>query len=449
MTTRRTYLPLPPMGRSLKYTEEYVCNFCSNPLTHVFCDLGHQPPSNSFLTKAQLEQPETYYPLKAYVCEKCWLVQVPETKKAMDIFNEDYVYFSSESQSNVQHAKEFADEMVRRFKLNENSQVMEIGSNDGYMLQFFKNKNIPNIGVDPSKKCTIEASKKGIFTFNTFFTSELASDIKFETEETNGLWKFDLICGINVLAHQPNINDFVEGVRIALKPDGVAVFEFPWLLKLVENMEFDTIYHEHFSYFSIKSLDKIFLAHGMQIFDIEKLDTHGGSLRIYIEHLPGNPDHKSPVLNPLIEWEWESEINTIDYYLGFQSKVQQIRRDFMEFIYSIPNDKVIVAYGAAAKGNTFLNYCGIHSDLIPLVVDRSPHKQDKYLPGSHIFVTNEEDGIVNLQPDYVLILAWNLKAEIMEQLKYVMTWGGKFVTAIPELLQYNISSDGTWKPWKL
>ena len=400
------------------------CNFCKSELTNVFCDLGFQPPSNFFLTKDQLEQPEVYYPLKAYVCEKCFLVQVPETKKAADIFNEDYVYFSSESPANVQHAKEFVDEMYNRFNPKT---VLEIGSNDGYMLQWWDKKPVMAWGLDPSRRLCEKAREKGCRAVHEPFSAYKATDI----------FQADFICGINVLAHQPDINDFVEGIRIALKPDGVAVFEFPWLLKLVENVEWDTIYLEHFSYFSMTTLMKIFSAHELEIFDVDKLNTHGGSLRIYVRHASKVNNYVSQDYdirkNSLLCLEGFAGADTINFYLGFNQRIQQVRRDFMEFIYSIPNDKVIVAYGAAAKGNTFMNYCGVKSDLIPLVVDRSPHKQDKYLPGSHIFVTNEEDGIINLQPDYVLILAWNLKAEIMEQLKYIRSWGGKFVVAIPNL----------------
>jgi SAM-dependent methyltransferase len=417
------------------------CNFCGSPLTNVFADLGFQPPSNSFLTKDQLEQSEVYYPLKSYVCEKCWLVQVPETKKAADIFNEDYVYFSSESPANVQHAKEFADEMVERFNPKT---VLEIGSNDGYMLQWFKEEGCDVLGIDPSIKCAKVSNNKGIKTYPTFFSTHMQweGNIGFDVPANHGSYHFfkpnaeyDLICGINVLAHQPDINDFVEGVKIALAHDGVAVFEFPWLLKLVENMEFDTIYHEHFSYFSLYVLEQIFHVHGLQIFDVQILPTHGGSIRIYATHID-NRNHFAHIdnLSRLGTVHcMESGIDDLDFYKDFQWKIVNIRHDFLDFIYNLPCDEVIVSYGAAAKGNTFLNYCGIHSDLIPLVVDRSPHKQDRYLPGSHVFVTNEEDGIVNLQPDYVLILAWNLKTEIMEQLKYVRSWGGKFVVAIPKL----------------
>jgi SAM-dependent methyltransferase len=401
------------------------CNFCKSELIHVFADLGFQPPSNSFLTKEQLLKPETYYPLTAYVCDKCYLVQVPETKMAKDIFSKNYPYFSSDSPSNVSHAKEFADIMVERFKPK---RVLEIGSNDGYMLQWFAKKDIRCYGIDPSPSPAQKALNVGFPTYLGFFGMEWSKML------IKDIGHFDLICGINVLAHQPDINDFVEGLRIALVPDGVIVMEFPWLVRTMEGMQFDQVYHEHFSYFSFTIIDTIFWEHGLEIFDIDELSGHGGSLRIYARHLLNRILPRSGKLIALMMKEKDAGILTLDYYFHFQSKVNDIKVNLMEFLYDVKfaEGATVVAYGAAAKANTFLNYCGIKPDLIDFIVDRSPHKQNLYCPGSHIPVVDESK-LKEVKPDYVLITAWNLKDEIMEQLKYIGEWGGKFIVAIPEL----------------
>ncbi len=407
------------------------CNFCKTELTHVFCDLGFNPPSNSFLSKNQLEEPEVYYPLKAYVCEKCWLVQVPESKKASEIFKEEYVYYSSESPANVAHAKELADALCGRFNPYA---VLEIGSNDGYMLQWFQRRGCFVQGVEPALGPATAAELNQIATHSVFFNSKYA-----ETSR-----QYDLIVSINTLAHQPDINDFVEGIKIALKPGGVTVHEFPWLLKTIEGLQFDQIYQEHYNYFSLKTICKIFEAHGLAVFDVDEIPEHGGSLRIYAQHIGG------PHMEPLYVHDWlgsfcyvleEAEklsgMNALPYYQSFQPKIEKIRADFMNFLYDPPPPYCflpakICAYGAAAKASTFLNFCKVTPDLIHFVVDRSPHKIGKYLPGSHIKAV-PEDEIRKWKPDYIVILAWNLREEIIKQLEYTKEWGCRFVTAIPEL----------------
>lgn len=413
------------------------CNFCKAPLSHIFCDLGFQPPANSFLTSEQLDKPETYYPLTAYICDQCKLVQVPETKKATEIFNDDYVYFSSQSPSNVSHAKEYCDMMCERFGYGKGTKVLEIGSNDGYMLQWFKEKGCDVLGVEPATSVAKIAIERKIPTVPIFFIFEAAKDLTTVSmfslcggifHETHGE-KFDLICGINVLNHQPDINDFVAGLKIALAPEGVITFEFPWLFHLITGLQFDTIYHEHFSYFSLSVIRHVFFAHGLEIFDVDELPEHGGSLRIYAQHRKMSDYRQINTwgINQIIKKE--TEIIGID---SIQLPVNNIRRDFMEFVFGVPSHKIIVAYGAAAKANTFFNFCKIDRSLINFIVDRSPYKVNKYLPGSHIPVYDEEY-LKKVQPEYVLITAWNLKDEIKRQLGYIRNWGGKFIVAIPEL----------------
>jgi len=399
----------------------FNCNFCNNPLEHVFVDLYHQPASNSFLSSEQLNEPETYYPLKVFVCDKCFLVQVPEHKKATEIFQDEYIYFSSQSPSNVEHAKESINIMVERFNLNENSFVVEIGSNDGYLLQHIY-KKIPCIGIDPSKRCAEEAIRKGIITLPKFFSSELAKTID----------KADLIYSINTLAHQPDINDFVKGVKIALKPDGVAVFEFPYLQNLIDKCQYDTIYLEHYSYFSFMSVCTIFNQNGLTIFDVEQIPEHGGSLRIYAQH-ENRVYPESVNVAILLGGEVLNGMNTLLHYSGFKYKIAKVKTDLVSFLIRQKKyGKAVVGYGAAAKGNTLLGYCGIRSDLLPFIVDRSPHKQGKYTPGSHIKIVDEAE-IKKYKPEYILILAWNLCDEIEKQLSYARRWNVKFVVAIPEL----------------
>jgi SAM-dependent methyltransferase len=354
------------------------------------------------------------------------LVQVDELEKADAIFNADYTYFSSFSTSWLQHAKSYTDYMTNRFGFNENSLVVEVASNDGYLLQYFKEKNIPVLGVEPTANTAQVAIEKGIDNIVDFFGSKLA------TEKLSA--KADLILGNNVLAHVPDINDFVKGVKIALKPEGVNTFEFPHLLQMIAHNQFDTIYHEHFSYLSLTNLVSVFEKQGLEIFDVQELPTHGGSLRIFSKHKEDQSKQIEPAVTLMLEKEEKAGLSSLGYYQDFQQKVDKIKYDFVEFlIQEKRKGKKIIGYGAAAKGNTLLNYCGIKgNDLIEFVVDASPYKQNKLLPGSRIPVHGSEM-IAQYKPDYIIIFPWNLKQEIMTQLDYTRAWGVKFVIAIPEL----------------
>jgi SAM-dependent methyltransferase len=402
------------------------CRFCNQELSHTFVDLDNSPPSNSFLTARQLQEPESHFPLKLFVCSHCFLVQVDEFKKRDEIFNHEYVYFSSFSKSWLAHARKYTDMMAERFSFDENTLVIEIASNDGYLLQYFKEKNIPVLGIEPSANTAAVAALKGIPSISDYFTSALALKLKKEKREA------DLLIGNNVLAHVPDINDFVEGLKLALRKNGVITMEFPHLLKLIEESQFDTIYHEHFSYLSFTTVKAIFQAHGLELFDVEELPTHGGSLRIYAKHSKDTAKPISERVQAMLEKEATAGLTTLDYYHGFKQKVSKIKLEFLQFLLAQKSKgKKVIGYGAAAKGNTLLNYSGIKgNELIEFVVDASPYKQNKFLPGSHIPVYGEEK-IKEYQPDFIIIFPWNLKHEIIDQLSYVGEWGCKIVTFIP------------------
>ena len=403
------------------------CRFCQHELHHEFIDLVNAPPSNSFLTKDQLNEPEVFYPLKLYVCDKCFLVQIDEYKKSNEIFSHDYAYFSSFSKIWLDHAKRYVDMITDRLRLNVESHVIEIASNDGYLLQYFKEKQIPCLGIEPSANTARAAREKGIDTLEEFFGADLAERLAQEGK------KADLIIGNNVLAHVPDINDFVKGLKIALNSGGVVTMEFPHLMRLVEENQFDTIYHEHFSYLSFHTVRQIFAKYGLVLFDVEELATHGGSLRIYARHDEDESKPVMPNVAELLEKEAARGMLTLDYYLDFQQKADKVKYALLSFLLEQKEQgKKVAAYGAAAKGNTLLNYCGVKKDLIEFVVDASPHKQGMFLPGSHIPVVKEEE-ITRLKPDYVIILPWNIKNEITEQLSYIREWDGKFVVAVPEI----------------
>lgn len=403
------------------------CRFCKHPVTTEFADLVNSPPSNSYLTEEQLNEPEVFYPLKVMVCEKCFLVQVDEYKKSSDIFNHDYAYFSSYSTSWLAHSKRYADMMQERFGYGNNSLVVEVASNDGYLLQYFKEKNIPVMGVEPTANTAAVAESKGIPSVVDFFGVRLAKKLVADGK------KADLLLGNNVLAHVPDINDFVGGMKVILKDTGVVTMEFPHLYQLVLNSQFDTIYHEHFSYLSLISVKQVFEAQGLELFDVQEIPTHGGSLRIFAKHKEDASKPVSANVAAVYEKEKAAGMLTLDYYGNFQSKIETIKNDLLEFLLAQKRaGKKVAAYGAAAKGNTLLNYCGIKKDLIDFVVDANPHKQGKYLPGSHIQVCKEEKIILD-KPDFILILPWNLKEEISKQLSYVKDFGAKFVVPIPKL----------------
>ncbi|MBV9961143.1 MAG: methyltransferase domain-containing protein [Parafilimonas sp.] len=403
------------------------CRFCKTELKQVFIDLINSPASNSFLTKEQLNEPEVFYPLKVYTCSNCFLVQVDEYKKSDAIFNNEYVYYSSYSTSWLAHAKQYVDMMIERFDLNKDSQVIEVASNDGYLLQYFKEKNIPVLGIEPTANTAKVAEEKGIKSVIDFFGVRLA-----ETLAAKGI-QADVLLGNNVLAHVPDINDFVAGMKIILKPAGVITMEFPHLMQLVENNQFDTIYHEHFSYLSFHTVKKIFEAKGLELFDVDELPTHGGSLRIYAKHKENGALKISDNVNTLLKKEEEKGLLRLDYYNNFQQKALNVKLALTSFLIKQKNaGKKVAAYGAAAKGNTLLNYCGIKNDLIDFVVDANPYKQNKFLPASHIPVVHEKY-LKQLKPEYVIILPWNLKDEITKQLSYIKDWNAQFVIPIPEL----------------
>ena len=404
------------------------CRFCKNPLLIKFVDLINCPPSNSFLTVKELDEPEKYYPLTIYVCDKCYLVQVDEFKKAKEIFNGDYVYFSSYSKSWVEHARKYVDSMIERFGFNQKSLVIEIASNDGYLLQHFNDKGVPVMGIEPTKNTANVAILKGIPTIIEYFGSEFANKLTQNGQQA------DLLIGNNVLAHVPDIDDFVNGLQTALAPHGVITMEFPHLLRLIEECQFDTIYHEHYSYLSFTTVQKIFKSHQLELFDVEEHPTHGGSLRIFGRHLDDTQKQISPRVYEMVAKEQAAGITSMEYYSNFQVRVNQIKDKLLMFLMQQKQQgKTVIGYGAAAKGNTLLNYAGIKgNDLIKFVVDAAPSKQGKFLPGSHIPV-HSEDKIREHRPDYIIILPWNLKAEIMEQLSYVTEWGCSFVVFIPEL----------------
>ncbi len=403
------------------------CRFCSNELNLEFLDLINSPPSNSNLSENELNEPEIFYPLKLFVCEKCFLVQIDEYKKSDEIFNEKYAYFSSISSTWLEHSKKYVEMIVDKLKLNKNSFVVEIASNDGYLLQYFKEKKIPCLGIEPASNTAAIARKKGIEVIEDFFNIHLAKELLKHYK------KPDLLLGNNVLAHVPDINDFVEALKIFLKETGVITMEFPHLMQIIDNNQFDTIYHEHFSYLSFLTVKSVFEAHGLILFDVEKLSTHGGSLRIYAKHKHDNSKEISANVKGVIDLEISKKMNTINFYKDFQKRANRIKYEFVKFLIQQKlNKRKVIAYGAAAKGNTLLNYCGIKQDLIEFIVDKSPFKQGKFLPGSHIPIKNEKE-IKKFKPDYIVILPWNIKEEIMEQLDYIKDWGCRFVIPIPQM----------------
>lgn len=402
------------------------CRFCKTNLEHTFVDLGMTPLSNSYLKSDQLNQAEKFYPLHTYVCEQCLLVQLEEFESPDHIFS-DYAYFSSYSDSWLNHAKKYTDLMIDRFSLNKSSLVVEIASNDGYLLQFFQEQNIPILGIEPAANVAQVAESKGIPTLVKFFGVKTAQEL-FDLGKSS-----DLLLGNNVLAHVPDINDFVAGMKIILKPEGVLTMEFPHLWQLINQNQFDTIYHEHFSYLSFTTVEKIFARHGITLFDVEELSTHGGSLRMYGMHNHNQKFTISDRIRLIKEKEHQAGLDKVDTYLQFSNQVMSTKRKLLSFLIELKNNgKTIVGYGAPAKGNTLLNYCGIRTDLLDYTCDRSPHKQGLFLPGTHIPICHP-DKITETKPDYVLILPWNLKDEISSQLSYIREWGGKFIVPIPEV----------------
>ena len=407
------------------------CRFCHNQLQHTFVDLGVSPIANDYIDKEHLDKVERFYPLHTYVCQKCLLVQIEDFESPEHIFGDgDYAYFSSFSDSWLRHAEAYTDLMVERFGFDANNQVIEIASNDGYLLQYFHQKGIPVLGVEPAANTAKVAQEKGIPCIVKFFGVQTAQELVADGKQA------DLLLGNNVLAHVPDLNDFVAGMKIVLKPKGIITMEFPHLLQLIQQNQFDTIYHEHYSYYSLLSATQVFAAHGLVIFDVEELPTHGGSLRIYARHEDNGELEISDRIGKLSGKEIQAKLDKLETYLNFGEKVKETKRKLLKFLIEAKSQgKVIAAYGAPAKGNTLLNYCGVRTDFIDYTVDRSPYKQNLFLPGTHIPIM-APDYIKQTKPDYLLILPWNLKAEIMEQAAFIRQWGGKFVVPIPEVQVY-------------
>ena len=403
------------------------CRFCGTALVDVFLDLGGAPPSNAFLSADQLNEPEQFFPLRLFTCSNCYLVQVDEVQKHDVLFSNSYVYFSSYSSTWLDHARSYVTLATQRLGLDGRSLVMEVASNDGYLLQYVKALGIPCVGVEPTASTAACARKLGIESIESFFGRRFADDFVSTRRPV------DLVIGNNVLAHVPNINDFVSGLAEILTADGVVTVEFPHLLRLVALRQFDTVYHEHFSYFSLRTVQRIFAAHGLQIWDVEELPTHGGSLRVWACRAGSDRDSSESVA-ALLEKEHAAGMTEISYYRGFQPLADSVKNDFLAFLLDCKRQgKLVVGYGAAAKGNTLLNYAGVRPDLLPFVVDASRHKQGLFLPGSHIPVHSEQQ-IRTSKPDFVVIFPWNLKHEIANQLDYIREWNGRFVTAVPAMV---------------
>ncbi len=403
------------------------CRFCATPLEHSVVDLGTSPLCQKHVKPEDYNKMEKFFTLHAFVCEKCWLVQLDEFASPEEIFADDYAYFSSFSTSWLNHAKRYTDKMVEEFGFNENSLVAEIASNDGYLLQWFVEKNIPVLGIEPAANCAEAAREKGVRSEVRFFGIETAKDLSEKYK------KADLLLGNNVLAHVPDINDFVGGMKIMLAKEGVITMEFPHLQRLIEENQFDTIYHEHFSYLSFTTVNEIFAHHGITLFHVEELPTHGGSIRIFGRHTEDESKPVRTTVTELLSREENLGFKTVDFYTRFEEQVKETKRKLIEFLIQAKREgKTVVGYGAPGKGNTLLNYCGIRTDFLDYTVDRSPHKQGNFLPGTRIPIYAPEK-IAETKPDYILILPWNLKKEISEQMAYVKEWGGRFVIPIPEV----------------
>lgn len=403
------------------------CRHCGSELHLPFLDLGSAPPSNAYLTEASLRTPETWFPLRLLVCETCWLVQTEDHAGREALFTEDYAYFSSFSTSWLAHAERYVLAMIERFGLNATSRVVEVAANDGYLLQHVQAADIPCYGIEPTTSTAAAAKAKGIEIIEHFFGLSLAAELVSVGKQA------DLIAANNVLAHVPDINDFVKGFSCLLKPQGVATFEFPHLLRMVQENQFDTAYHEHYSYLSLTAVEHIFARNGLTVFDVEELPTHGGSLRIFAQRSDSGQQKVTPKVPTLRKMEADAGMTTVEFYSGFQAKAEKVKDDLLAFLIDAKRQGLnVAAYGAAAKGNTLLNFAGVRPDLLPYIVDRNPAKQNKFMPGSRIPIVDEAH-LKAHKPDRIVILPWNLRAEVMAQLQYVQEWGGQFVTAVPTL----------------
>lgn len=404
-----------------------ICRSCGEKIEKPFLKLGMSPLSNAFVKKERLNKMEHFFPLETYVCNKCHLVQLDSFEAPEKIFD-DYVYFSSFSTSWLKHAETYANRMTQERKLGSDSLVVEVASNDGYLLQYFNKAGVPVLGIEPASNVAEVAQKeRGVRTISDFFGTKLARKLADQ-----GM-KADLTAANNVLAHVPDLNDFVAGFKIILKEDGISTFEFPHLQKMIEENQFDTIYHEHFSYFSLLAVKPIFERAGLQVFDVEELPTHGGSLRLFVKHQENSKIVVSDRVQKLVDRETKLGFGKTEFYDNYREKVVEVKRSLLEFLIEAKRaGKTVVGYGAAAKGSTLLNYCGVREDFVDFVSDRNPHKNDKFFPGVRIPVRPVED-LIKAKPDYVLILPWNLRNEIQTQLAEIREWGGKFVVAIPKL----------------
>jgi SAM-dependent methyltransferase len=400
------------------------CRFCGAPLIHTFVDLGMSPLCESYISPEQLNQMEAFYPLHVWVCDQCFLVQLESYVSAEHIF-EEYAYFSSYSDSWLKHSSDYVDMITKRLGLGQQSLAVELASNDGYLLQYFVNKGIPALGVEPAANVARMAVKKGVPTLVKFFGCQTAREMAADGKRA------DLIIGNNVLAQVPDLNDFVSGITILLKPGGVATLEFPHLMRLMEENQYDTIYHEHFSYFSLMTVEQIFAAHGLVLFDVDEILTHGGSIRIYLRHSEDSSKPVSAAVVSLRNRELGAGLNRMEAYAAFAEQVIESKRTLLELLIRLRREgKCVVGYGAPGKGNTLLNYCGIRTDFLEFTVDRNPYKQGRFLPGTHIPIHPVEH-IRERRPDYILILPWNLRDEIVAQLAYARDWGARFIVPIP------------------
>jgi SAM-dependent methyltransferase len=396
-------------------------------VSHVLVDLGVAPPSNAYLTKMALKRPEKYFPLRVLVCESCWLVQAEAYSRAAELFNEEYAYFSSFSTEWLEHSKRYVEEMTVRFELGSSSTVVEVAANDGYLLQYVKEKSIGCYGIEPTASTANAARQKGIEIVQDFLSMSLAQQLRSQGKTA------DLVVANNVLAHVPDINDFSNACRLLMKPNGIFTCEFPHLMNLISQHQFDTIYHEHFSYLSFGTVINIFAKNGLNVFDVEELGTHGGSLRVYAQPSDTGSHLVSNRVEDLLSREVSAGMASIAFYQGFQAHAEKVKNEFLSFLIEQKKlGKVVVGYGAAAKGNTLLNFAGVKNDLIRYVVDRSPHKQNKFMPGSRIPIVSEDQLKLN-KPDYVVIFPWNISYEVKTQLSYLTKSGTKFVVAVPSL----------------
>ena len=403
------------------------CRHCGSSVTVSFCDLGMSPLANSYVSVEQIDRAESFYPLHAYVCGECFLVQLQEFESPEQIFS-DYAYFSSYSDSWVAHCRQYVEQMVARYGLGSEQLVIEVASNDGYLLKFFKEKGVPVLGIEPAANVARAAQDLGIETLVEFFNPTLA-----ETLVRRGI-QADLLLGNNVLAHVPDLNGFVRALKLALKPSGVITLEFPHLLELIRERQFDTIYHEHFSYLSLGTVERVFSKFGLKVFDVDRLATHGGSIRVYATHAENAMQTISGHVNEMLSEEASAGLGSLTTYRAFSDEVKKTKRALLRFlIYAREQGKSVVGYGAPAKGNTLLNYCGVRTDLLDYTVDRSPHKQGRFLPGVRLPIYPPEK-IRETKPDYVLILPWNIKDEVMSQMSFVRQWGGRFVVPIPRTM---------------